>query len=221
MIKTTFHSFIGSVPVRYTLIPSIFLSFVAVISVDPHAWMVSDTDHFYFEMFAVVLSAIVAIYCLTRARTLSEKFSFFVGIGFLTNAVIDFFHATLSYSAAGNSVFLAYFIPQTWFAGRTFLGTMLVIAVAKYVKTNTSSQTAQLSAALFAENDKGATAVRDIDSQLKRPLLFSIIILAILAVSVVGISFFTVFPGIVIDFPLHRPYEIPALVLFSVALLLF
>ena len=29
-------------------------------------------------------------------------------------------------------MFLKYFIPQTWFAGRIFLSAMLVIAIAKY-----------------------------------------------------------------------------------------
>ena len=88
--------------------------------------------HFYFEMIAVILSAIVAFYCITRTYTLREKFSLFVGIGFVTITIIDFLHAVFSFNAAGNSIFLYYFIPQTWFAGRTFLGAMLVIAVLKY-----------------------------------------------------------------------------------------
>ena len=37
----------------------------------------------------------------------------------------------------------------------------------------------------------------------------------------VGVSFFTVFPDIVTDNPIHRPYEIPSLILFSVALFYF
>ena len=94
--------------------------------------MVSDEDHFYFEIFAVILSTIVAFYCITRDYTLNEKFSLFVGMGFSTIAVIDLLHAVFSYMAVGETYFLSYFIPQTWFAGRTFLGAMLVIAVAKY-----------------------------------------------------------------------------------------
>ncbi|MDP9499204.1 MAG: hypothetical protein M3P20_04530, partial [Thermoproteota archaeon] len=92
----------------------------------------SDLDHFYFEIFAVILSTIVAFYCITRAYTLNERSSLYVGIGFSTIAVIDLLHALFSYLAVGNNQFLSYFIPQTWFAGRTFLGAMLVIAVAKY-----------------------------------------------------------------------------------------
>lgn len=213
-----------SVPVKYTIVPSIFLSLIWYISLRPDAWIVSDVDHFYFEMFAVVLSAIVAIYCLTRARILSEEFSFFVGIGFLTNAIIDFLHATLSFSAAGNTVFLNYFIPQTWFAGRAFLGAMLVIAVVRYASSNISnmSSTQSSSDSLLKEDGGDKKLARGLaDNQLHKPLLLSIVMLAILAVSVVGISFFTIFPGIVVDYPVHRPYELPSLLLFSSALLLF
>lgn len=35
------------------------------------------------------------------------------------------------------------------------------------------------------------------------------------------ISFFTVLPSITINYPLHRPYEIPPLIMFSVALFVF
>ena len=130
---TAMRSFFGSVHFKYIVVPSLVLSVVTIaVTLDPNKWIVSDIDHFYFEIFAVILSAIVAFYCIARAYTLREKFSLFVGVGFLTNAVIDLLHAVLSYSAAGNSVFLSYFIPQTWIAGRTFLGAMLVIAVAKY-----------------------------------------------------------------------------------------
>ncbi len=131
--QTRMQSFLRSVHFRYIVIPSIVLSAVTFAStLSPNSWVVSDADHFYFEIFAVILSTIVAFYCITRAYTLNDKFSLFVGVGFSTIAVIDLLHAVFSYFAAGNNVFLSYFIPQTWFAGRTFLGAMLVIAVAKY-----------------------------------------------------------------------------------------
>ncbi|HJU34910.1 MAG TPA: ATP-binding protein [Nitrososphaera sp.] len=126
-------SFVHSVHFRYIIIPSVVLTVVTFVSTtDPNRWVISDADHFYFEIFAVILSTIVAFYCITRAYTLNEKFSLFVGIGFSTIAFIDLMHAVFSYGFAGNNEFLLYFIPQTWFAGRTFLGAMLVIAVAKY-----------------------------------------------------------------------------------------
>ena len=226
-------------------------------------------------MFAVILSAIVAFYCITRAYSLNEKFSLFTGIGFVTVAVIDLLHATLSFSVAGNNVFLDYFIPQTWFAGRTFLGVMLVVAVVKYAKTASvsspssppffsSNHTTAHITENFQDESKEKEASRS-DSQRKpaglikrtslfdfshqeqqeeeqqqpvhekndgdtnrtsnvlhHGLVFSLIMLAILAIWVVVISFFTIFPGIVImNNPVSRPYEIPALILFSVALFYF
>ena len=60
------------------------------------------------------------------------------------------------------------------------------------------------------------------DKLLHNTLLFPLIMLAVLAISVVVFSFFTIFPGIVTDdYAIHRPYEIPALALFSVSLLYF
>ena len=60
------------------------------------------------------------------------------------------------------------------------------------------------------------------DNLLHNTLLFPLIMLAVLAISVVVFSFFTIFPGIVTDdYAIHRPYEIPALALFSVSLLYF
>lgn len=131
--QTRMQSFLRSVHFRYIVIPSIVLSAITFAStLSPNSWVVSDADHFYFEIFAVILSTIVAFYCITRAYTLNDKFSLFVGVGFSTIAVIDLLHAVFSYIHVGNTYFLSYFIPQTWFAGRTFLGAMLVIAVAKY-----------------------------------------------------------------------------------------
>jgi hypothetical protein len=128
--QTRIRSFLRSVHFRYIIIPSVVLSAIAFAStISPNSWVVSDADHFYFEIFAVILSTIVAFYCITRAYTLNEKFSLFVGIGFSTIAIIDFLHAVFSYIAVGNTEFLSYFIPQTWFAGRTFLGALLVLSL--------------------------------------------------------------------------------------------
>lgn len=198
-------------------------------------------------MIAVILSAIVAFYCITRAYTLKEKFSLFVGIGFVTITIIDVLHAVLSFNAAGNSIFLGYFIPQTWFAGRTFLGVMLVIAVIKYAPepptiTTITDPSLSLQSSLrknFRNKEKLKEKKEGIEGEeeekinydrqsheegdkLHNTLLFPLIMLAVLAISVVVFSFFTIFPGIVTDdYAIHRPYEIPALVLFSIALLYF
>ncbi len=210
---------------KYIIIPSVILSIIAIISLDPKLWMISDVHHFYFEIMAVVLSTVVAFYCITRSYSLNEKFSLFIGIGFLTIAIIDFLHATLSFNAVGNSPFLRYFIPQTWFAGRTFLGAMLAIAVIKYAHIQTTSDfDVRATADLNRDNNRQREKTSDIGhksaDRLDSTLLFSLIF-SVLAISVVGVSFFTVFPDIVTDNPIHRPYEIPSLILFSVALFYF
>jgi hypothetical protein len=53
-------------------------------------------DHFYFELFGTLLGGILAFYYMSRAQTLSDKFSLFIGIGFLVNTLIDLLHATVS-----------------------------------------------------------------------------------------------------------------------------
>ena len=250
-------SFLHSVHFIYFVIPSVVLSVVAFFSTtSPNSWVVSDADHFYFEIFAVILSTIVAFYCITRAYTLNERFSLYVGIGFSTIAVIDLLHAVFSFMAVGNNQFLSYFIPQTWFAGRTFLGAMLVIAVAKYAPKVEKQDELQregvegkpqrndiLSDKMDARNYNFSYEVRSNSSangeekdnfdstnnqhigqegeKLHRSLLLPLFVLAFLAVSVVVISFFTIFPGIVIPYSLARPYENPSLILFSIALFLF
>ena len=219
-------SFLRSVHFRYIVIPSIVLCAITFVSAtSPSSWVVSDADHFYFEIFAVILSTIVAFYCITRAYTLNEKFSLFVGIGFSTIAVIDFLHAVFSYGAAGNNEFLLYFIPQTWFAGRTFLGAMLVIAVAKYAPKVEKQDEQQIESGeekpQSIENINNKLGVKNREKKFDRTLLLSVFVLAFLAVSVVAISFFAIFPGIVIPYTLARPYENPSLILFSIALFLF
>lgn len=220
--QTLMRSFLRSVHFRYIIIPSVVLSAITFAStLSPNSWVVSDADHFYFEIFAVILSTIVAFYCITRAYTLNEKFSLFVGIGFSTIAVIDFLHAVFSYGAVGDTEFLTYFIPQTWFAGRTFLGAMLVIAVAKYAPKVWQQDGQQIEEGEEEPNSNNRLHVKRGQKKLDRTLLLSVFVLAFLAISVVAISFFTIFPGIVLPYSLARPYENPSLILFSIALFLF
>jgi signal transduction histidine kinase len=221
-IQKRMRSFLRSVHFRYIILPSAVLSAIIFASASsPNSWVVSDADHFYFEIFAVILSTIVAFYCITRAYTLNEKFSLFVGIGFATIAVIDLLHAVFSYTAVGNNEFLRYFIPQTWFAGRTFLGAMLVIAVAKYAPEVEKKDEQQIEEEEESDDVISRLQVEHGEEKLHRSLLLSLFLLALLAISVVVISFFTIFPGIVLPYSLARPYENPSLILFSIALFLF
>ncbi|MDQ4056798.1 MAG: ATP-binding protein, partial [Thermoproteota archaeon] len=218
----------NQVLVRYTLIPLIPLLVIAILSVNSNTWRTSDVHHFYFEMFAVILAAVLAFYYISRAYTLNDKFSLFVGIGFLTNALIDLMHALVSFSLVNEPLFLKYFIPQTWFAGRIFLSAMFVVAIVMYSTLSKDSKSLASSSAassITASSRQKETSLLKEEiryNKLRNRLILSLIMLAIMAASIATSSLFSVYPGIVIDdFPLHRPYEIPALALFLVALFYF
>ncbi len=118
--------------IKYLIIPSIYLSFIALLSTNPYLWVASPIHHFYIELFGAVFAGILAFYYISRAHTFNDKFSLFIGFGFLINALIDLFHVTVSLLNIDDILFLKYFIPQTWFAGRLFLSAMFAIAIFKY-----------------------------------------------------------------------------------------
>src|ERR687884_759321 len=124
--------------IKYTLVPSVPLSIIAILSINPNTWVASEVHHFYIELFAVILAAVLAFYYIARARALNDEFSLFIGIGFLTSALIDLLHVIVAYIAIDNPIFLKYFIPQTWFAGRIFLSAMLVMAIVKFSSLSSS-----------------------------------------------------------------------------------
>jgi signal transduction histidine kinase len=239
--------------IKYTLVPSIPLSIIAILSFNPNTWVSSEIHHFYVELFAVILAAILSFYYIERAYTLNDKFSLFIGLGFLANALIDLLHVIVSYTFMDEFLFLKYFIPQTWFAGRIFLSAMFAIAIAGYPalasagRSMKSSSTSHISSRSSSSSRKAAAELsspppsrpptqysaspslreRNNNNNKKREkipkfLVASLVILTILSAFVAISSLFIIYPGSVIDnFPLHRLYEIPALVLFLVALLYF
>lgn len=191
-----------------------------------------------------MLGSILAFYYLARAYTLNDNFSRFVGFGFLVAAVIDLLHVIISYVFMDNVVFLKYFIPQTWFAGRIFLSTMLVIAIAKYptfsgevkrsdnrpeagtkgsAKINQEIERSKEQGKVGKSNQEFSNSfTADGVNNSDRTFGIYLIILAVLAGSVAISSLYLVLPYSVIDdVLLHRPYEIPSLVLFIIALILF
>ena len=203
--------------IKYTLVPSIPLSIIAILSINPNTWMTSEIHHFYIELFAVILAAVLAFYYIARARTLNDKFSLFIGIGFLTSALIDLLHVIVAYVAIDNPIFLKYFIPQTWFAGRIFLSAMLVMAIAKFSSLSSSNNDEQERSRSGDEEQKRLRRIK-----LRKTVIVYFIPLAILAASVSISSLFFVLPASVVDdYSIHRPYEIPSLVLFIVALFYF
>jgi signal transduction histidine kinase len=230
--------------IKYTLVPSIPLSIIAILSFNPYTWMSSEIHHFYIELFAVLLAGILSFYYIARAYTLNDKFSLFIGIGFLVNALIDLLHVVISYTFMDEFLFLKYFIPQTWFAGRTFLSAMFAIAIAAYPALTTttsvtiskklSSSSSLISSTTTSSSGRQKAAESSRPSVLEKNnnntkrhkipkfLEASLVILtsgfAFVAIS----SLFIIYPGSVLDdFPLHRPYEILGLALFLVALFYF
>jgi signal transduction histidine kinase len=196
--------------IKYTLVPVIPLSIIAILSINPNTWVLSEIHHFYIELFAVLLAAILSFYYLARAHTLNDKFSLFIGIGFLANALIDLLHVIVSFTFMHEFMFLKYFIPQTWFAGRIFLGAMFAIAIANYPRLSSKSDT------IYDPSDKNE------NDKIPRILFVSLFALTAISGLLAISSLFLVFPGAVLDnFPIHRPYEIPALALFLVALIYF
>jgi signal transduction histidine kinase len=202
---------------KYVIIPSISLSIIALISVNQSLWVTSPIHHFYIELFGAILAGILAFYYISRANTLSDKFSLFIGIGFLVNTLIDLFHVIVSILNMDDTLFLKYFIPQTWFVGRLFLSAMLAIAIFRYTSLlSVSSSTQQQKLQQKSSNQDNE------NSKVSRLFLFSLITVT-LFVSIVAISsLFVVFPFSAIDdIPLHRPYEIFPLALFLISLYYF
>ena len=203
---------------KYVIIPSICLSIIALISVNQSLWVTSSIHHFYIELFGAILAGILAFYYISRANTLSDKFSLFIGIGFLVNTLIDLFHVIVSLLNMDDTLFLKYFIPQTWFVGRLFLSAMLTIAIVKYtsfLSIKSSKQQKQKQRQISSDKNNE-------NYKYSRLLLLYLIIIT-LFVSIVAISsLFVVFPFSAIDdIPLHRPYEIFPLTLFLFLLYYF
>jgi signal transduction histidine kinase len=230
--------------IKYTLVPSIPLSVIAILCINPYTWTLSEIHHFYIELFAVLLAAILSFYYLARAHTLNDNFSLFIGLGFLVNALIDLLHVAISYTYMNEYLFLKYFIPQTWFAGRIFLGAMFAIAIAGYPLLSKSSSTMSekkngssfssthkqipIKDSLSAQSSNSTLQKQSQESKkekvkrLPRSLLAALVILTITSAAVAVSSLFIVFPGSVIDeYFIHRPYELPPLALFVIALLYF
>jgi signal transduction histidine kinase len=204
---------IGGHIFKYVILPSISLTIIALISVNSHLWVTSAIHHFYIELFGTLLGGILAFYYISRAQTLNDKFSLFIGIGFLVTALIDLLHVIVSFVYMDNIIFLKYFIPQTWFAGRLFLSAMLAIAMIKYTF---------FSSIIQVTKQQQISSKLNKNEKISKLLLFYLIIVTLFASIVAVSSLFVVFPFSVSDnIPLHRPYEIFPLALFSLSLYYF
>ena len=174
---------------KYVILPSIFLSIIALVSVNSHLWVTSSIHHFYIELFGTLLGGILAFYYISRAHTLNDKFSLFIGIGFLVTALIDLLHVIVSFVYMNDIIFLKYFIPQTWFAGRLFLSAMLSIAMIKYISFSSYTP----------DTKQQASSKLDKEEKLTKLLIFYLVIFTLFASIVAISSLFVVFPFSVID----------------------
>ena len=201
---------------KFIILPSISLSFIVLLSANPSLWVTSSIHHFYVELFGAILAGILAFYYISRAYSLNDKFSLFIGIGFFVNTLIDLFHVIVSILNMDDIGFLKYFIPQTWFAGRLFLSVMLTIAIVKYasfLSFSPDSKQQQQQISLDKNNN---------EIELSLSLLLYLITVT-LFVSIIAVSsLFVIFPFSVIDdIPLHRLYELFPLTFFLISLYYF
>ncbi|HEX6671456.1 MAG TPA: MASE3 domain-containing protein [Nitrososphaeraceae archaeon] len=184
--------------------------------------MASEIHHFYIELFAVILVSALAFYYILRARVLKDNFSLFVGIGFLISGLIDMLHVIVSMTLIENIDFLKYFIPQTWFAGRFFLSAMLLIAVVKYSYASTEEDGDLVNLDEHYNIIQKINRPKNTKKNIIDNSIIYILILGVLASSIALSSLFLVFPASVLDdYSVHRPYEIPPLILFVLALFFF
>ena len=209
--------------IKLVILPSLLLSLILAISLDPTLWISSEIHHFYIELIAVILGSALSFYYILRYRVLRDRFSLFVGIGFFISVSIDLFHVIVSFALIENISFIKYFIPQTWFAGRLFLGAMLLIAILKYSSVSQREEIGQLSDINSPSNtpEEEEMEKNNVTKQ-KDGMIFYISILGIIAIVTALSSLFLVYPASVLDdYSVHRPYEIPPLILFCLVLFFF
>ncbi len=206
---------------KYIVFPSISLSVIALISTNQSLWITSSIDHYYIELFGTILAGILAFYYISRSHNLNDKFSLFIGIGFLVNALIDLLHVIVSLLNMDDILFLKYFIPQTWFAGRLFLSAMFAIAIIKYISLSSTTSTSNIQQQKQKQQQISSNK-NNKNNKISKILLLYLITIT-LFVSIVTISsLYVIFPFSVIDnFPIHRPYELFPLALFLFSLYYF
>ena len=208
--------------IKLVVFPCLLLSLFLAISLDPTLWVTSEIHHFYIELIAVILGSALSFYYILRYRVLRDRFSLFVGIGFFISVSIDLFHVIVSFALIENVLFIKYFIPQTWFAGRFFLGAMLLIAILKYSSVSPREEIEQLSDVRLLSDTQEEENEQKTFVEKKDGIVFYISILGIIAIVTAVSSLFLVYPASVIDdYSVHRPYEIPPLILFCLVLFFF
>jgi len=214
--------------IKFILIPSIPLFIISLLPFYyPNIWTSTPIDHIYIELFGTILASILAFYYISTGYVLTNRFSMFIGIGFLVNCLIDVLHVIVSFTNMYDVLFLKYFIPQTWFAGKFFLSAMLMIAILKFpylVKKEIGFEQENLSNLKY-DNIERHKNIESKNNKNSTPKTYDYIILSLLIIFSLFLSLgslFVIFPFSVIDdFPIHRIYELVPLVFFVIALFYF
>jgi signal transduction histidine kinase len=151
-------------------------------------------------MIAFIFDSIIAFYIILATPNIKNKFFVIIGLGFAGSAIVDFVHAISSLEHIGSMRLLPYFIPQTWAIGRLLDSGLLVLGLLVYHK-----------------NDEFMT------SQLLSTFRKKIIVIMgiVIFVSLI-ISHFYELPGLILSNSIvARPYDLLALMIFSLGLVLF
>lgn len=202
LISGQITSSVSKVFVNFALIPIIILSVILYFSLDSESWIISGIDHFYFEMISVILSFIVAFYCILRGYVLKDKLSIFLGLGFQVAGVIDLLHGAFAFLNIDQLSFESYFIPQTWVAGRLLMGIVMMMAIARL-------------------SNPGKHKKKQSARSIRKEVLIYTFGLTGFGILITVWSLIQPFPFVTIDFIIKRPYEIIAAAFFVTALILF
>jgi len=140
---------------------------------------------------------------LSRAFILKHKISFFIGLGFIASGIIDSLHAVVSIHFLGDGLFLDYFIPQTWVAGRIVDSSMMIIAFGFYSKFLLPAK----------EIDK---------NKITKKAVFMVGIITIISIGSIFVSLIFPIPLLLVeDFLIHRPLDVIGAGLFLAAAVVF
>jgi len=179
------------------------------------------------EIFGTILSSVLAFYYISNGYVLSNRFNLFIGIGFLVNSLIDMVHVIASLTTLYDYLFLNYFMPHTWIAGKFFLSLLIMIAVIKFpylVKKEDVMQYKKSNLHKYYKNlqnlnDRKSKTQNNVEKSSYLILISGLIIFSLIVS--LG-SILVVFPFSVLnDFPIQRTYELVPLILFLIGLFYF
>jgi len=182
---------------RYTLIPIIPLSIITYISISQENFVTISIDHFYFEIISVIISFIIAAYAILRGYAFNDKFTLFLGLGFHAAGFVDVLHAIISIISPEQMVSTTNFMAQTWIAGRIVIGVVILFAILKF----------------------GTQKIEEKEDIITRRSVFLYVLgLSLFAIIVAIISLTSSFQFLNTDLENIRLYELPAAIIFGIAL---